>query len=188
MSSADRSRVRPGIVLVGVAPGEGLRATLERYNARGYTAIAPDVVDASDVAGTLRAIEAARDALAAHAGANGNVAVAGYGHGGRYAYLAVTQLGADAGIAFHGIGIGLHLDEASKVKKPLSLHFADDDQFVPLAEVRAIKGALEGFATTEIYRYPGLHQGFAESGNPAYDEAGAREAERRAFEVLDRLR
>jgi carboxymethylenebutenolidase len=175
MSSVDRSRVRPGIVLVGIAPGEELRATVDRYTARGYSVVVPEIVDASDVAGTLRAVEAARDALAARAHANGIVAVAGYGRGGRYAYLAVTRSAADAGIVFWGIGIGAHLDEASKATLPLSMHFADDDPLVPPAEVRAIKGALEGFATTEIYRYP------------TQDDAAAHDAERRAFDVLDRL-
>ena len=57
-------------------------------------------------------------ALAARMGATGRIAVVGYGLGGRYAFLAVTRLGADAAAAFYGNDIGAHLNEASRVKKP----------------------------------------------------------------------
>jgi dienelactone hydrolase len=164
-----------GVVLIGLT-GAGMGATLERIAARGYCTIAVDARDLSDVDGTLEDVRTAMEALRARADSNRKAAVVGYGLGGRYAYLAVTRAGADAGAAFRAIGMGSHLGEASKVRVPLSLHFADDDERVPLDEVRAIKGALEGFATTEIYRYP------------TWDEGAASEAERRAYEVLDRLR
>ena len=63
----------------------------------------------------------------------------------------------------------------------MSLHFGDADERVPFEEVRAIKGALEGFGTTEIYRYPGVGHGFALPGDPGYDESAARDAQRRVF-------
>jgi carboxymethylenebutenolidase len=173
-------------VLVGVPPGT--RATLERYAARGYAVVAADVDETMDVERGLEVVRTAMDTLAAQPDCNGKVAVAGYGFGGRFAFLAVTRLGADAAVAFHGIGIGQHLDEAARAKKPLSLHFADADECVPFDEVRAVKGALEGFGTTEIYRYPGARGGFALIGDAAYDVEAAEQAERRAFAVLDRLR
>ena len=71
---------------------------------------------------------------------------------------------------FYGSGIGRHLSEAARAVKPLSLHFGDADEDVPFDEVRAIKGALEGFGTTEIYRYPGVGSDFALSGHAGYDE------------------
>src|SRR5258708_23358726 len=103
----------------------------------------------------------------------GKIAVVGYGFGGRYAYLAVTRLGADGAAAFYGAGIGDYLGEASRAKLPLTFHFGDDDELVPIEEVRRIKGALEGFATTEIYRYPGVGHGFALRGHPGSHETSA---------------
>lgn len=173
-----------GIVLAGV-PGTS-RATFELYSARGYAVRGADVDDA-DTDGGLVSVRSAMDALAGGARA-ARIAVVGYGIGGRYAYLAVTRLGADAGAAFHGIGIGRHLDEAARARKPLTLHFGDADERVPFEEVRAIKGALEGFATTEIYRYPAARAGFALRGDPGFDETSAQQAERRVFAVLDALR
>jgi carboxymethylenebutenolidase len=169
-----------GIVLAGVSAGAN--STIERYTARGYDVRVADAGPAADVDHELAAV---RSAMAAFT--TGKVAVVGYGSGGRAAFLAVTRLGADAAAVFHGTGIGAHLDESARAKKPLTFHFGDADERVPFEEVRAIKGALEGFGTTEIYRYPGVGQGFALLDDPNYDEAAALAAERRVFAVLDAL-
>jgi dienelactone hydrolase len=174
-----------GVVLVGLPAGS--RTTLERFVARGYDVLAVDVDEAAGVAGSLASVRRGMDALQEHATA-GKIAVVGYGYGGRYAFLALTRLGADAAAAFHGTGIGAHLDEAPAAKLPLSLHFGDDDDRVPFEEVRAIKGALEGFATTEIYRYPGVGQGFAMREDAGFNEPAALAAERRVFAFLDALK
>jgi carboxymethylenebutenolidase len=185
MRSEELPRTGPGVVLVGVPAEE--HTTLERYAARGYAVVAAHVGATTDVGDGLAAVRAAMDVLATRPECNGTIAVAGYGYGGRFAFLGVTRLGADAAVAFHAIGIGAHLDEASRVKKPLSFHFGDADECVPFEEVRAIKGALEGFGTTEIYRYPGVQQGFALAGSAGYDAEAAGQAERRVFAILDRL-
>ncbi len=186
MASEDHPASSPGVVLVGIPPGA--RATIERFTARAYNVRVAGVHPDVDVERGLETVRSAMDALAARAGPARKVAVVGYGFGGCYAFLAVTRLGADAAAVFHGTGIGGHLDEAARVKKPLTFHFGDADDLVPFDEVRAIKGALEGFGTTEIYRYPGAKHGFALIGEPGYDEAAALQAEGRVFAVLDRLR
>jgi dienelactone hydrolase len=164
----------PGIVIVGALPnGETLDAVAERYTAHGFSVVMAGVQAAVAADAGAASVRAALDLLRASCE---RVAVAGYGFGGAAAFLAVTQLGADAGVAFCGSGIGALLGDARSVRAPLSLHFADDDVHVPFAEVRAIKGALEGFGTVEIYRYA------------TYDDAAATMAEWRAFAVLDTLR
>jgi carboxymethylenebutenolidase len=158
-------------VLVGVSPAE--RAVIGRFAAHGYEVLPADVDASTELPDALAAVRAAMNALAPRVA---KIAVVGYGFGGRFAFLAVTRLGADAAGAVAGANIGAHLDESVRVKKPLTFHFADDDDAVPFAEVRAIKGALEGFGTTEIYRYP------------TFDAAALLQAERRIFAVLDGLR
>jgi carboxymethylenebutenolidase len=177
----------PGLVLVGVR-GAAAQATADRFAARGYRVAVADLPASGDDGETLAAVRAAMASLAADAACNGRIAVVGYGRGGAYAFLGATRLGAAAAVAFHGNGIGARLREASQVRVPLSFHFGDDDPAVPPAEVRAIKGALEGFATAEIYRYPGAGHGFTRADGPGYDRAAAELAERRAFDVLERLR
>jgi dienelactone hydrolase len=169
-----------GVVLAGVAAGA--TSTIELYTARGYDVRVADIDRAVSVDDALERVRLAMGELA-----GGKVAVVGYGAGGCYAFLAVTRLGADAAAVFHGNGIGDYLAESARAKMPLTFHFGDDDERVPFAEVRAIKGALEGFGTTEIYRYPGARDGFALRGDPNYDEASALAAERRVFAVLDGL-
>jgi carboxymethylenebutenolidase len=173
----------PGIVVTGLTAGA--HETLARFAARGFRVA---TAGGEDVEGALERVRAAMMTLAADPACNGRIAVVGYGRGGAAAFLAVTRLGAAAGVAFHGVGIGEQLGESALVRVPLSFHFGDADASVPPAEVRAIKGALEGFATTDIYRYPGAGQGFALAGDPGYDAAAAELAERRAFDTLDRLR
>jgi carboxymethylenebutenolidase len=172
------------VVVAGLPAGS--RATLERFAARGYDVLAVDVDEAAGIEGNLASVRWGMDALREHESA-GKIAVVGYGFGGRYAFLALTRLGADAAAAFYGTGIGAHLDEAPAAKLPLSLHFGDDDERVPFEEVRAIKGALEGFATTEIYRYPGAGRGFAMREDAGFNEFAALQAERRVFAFLDAL-
>lgn len=162
-----------GVVLVGLPPGAD--ATLAVFTAKGYEVLAVEP-----------GLENVRAAMAALAGRR--IAVVGYGSGGGDAFLALTRLGVDGAAAFYGSGIGRHLSEAARAVKPLSLHFGDADEDVPFDEVRAIKGALEGFGTTEIYRYPQVGHGFALRGCPGYDESAARDAERRVFSFLDGLR
>jgi dienelactone hydrolase len=184
MTTEQQPRSALGVVLAGVGPGT--QATIYRYTGRGYDVRSVALDDRADVETNLGAVRSAIDELAART-PGAKVAVVGYGPGGRYAFLAVTRLGADGAAAFHGTDIGRHLNEAALAKKPISFHFGDDDTYVPFEEVRAIKGALEGFATVEIYRYPGVGQGFALRGDAGYDETTALQAERRVFAILDGL-
>jgi carboxymethylenebutenolidase len=184
MDSEQRAGDALGVVLVGLPPGS--RATQERFVARGYDVLAVDLDEAGGIEAGLTSVASGIRALQERSTA-AKIAVVGYGFGGRYAFLALTRLGADAAAAFHGTGIGAHLDEAPSAKLPLSLHFGDDDERVPFEEVRAIKGALEGFATTEIYRYPGAGHGFALREDAGFHEAAALDAERRVFAFLDAL-
>lgn len=169
------------IVLVGVSGDAS--PTIERYAGHGYDVHPVAFDEAASVDAGLLDVSRAIAGVRAGTG-GGRVAVIGYGYGGRFAYLAITRLGADAAAAFAGVGIGAHLDEAPLAKKPLSLHFGDDDPGVPFEEVRAIKGALEGFATTEIYRYPGVGSNFALRGSAGFVAAAADQAERRVLAFL----
>jgi dienelactone hydrolase len=175
MSTAEEARNRPGVVLAGLpVDPAAANAVVDRYTAHGYTVAVADVDAGGEIDAGLAAVGAAIDGLR-ESGARA-VAVAGYDDGGRFAYLAVTRLGADGAVAFRGFGIVDHLSEARNVKAPMSLHFADDDARIPFADVRAIKGALEGFGTVEIYRYA------------TFDARASEQAGSRAFAVLDALR
>jgi carboxymethylenebutenolidase len=203
----------PGIVVFPSAYGanDGLLATVDSFAARGFVVIAPDVFwrtipgglphePASrekvmqrfkefDVARGIDDIGTAMAYLKSLPECNGKVAVLGFCMGGRYAFLSLTRLGADAAAAFHGNDIEKHLDEASKLRDPkMSFHFGEEDPQIPMDTVKLVKGGLEGFPGVMIYTYPGCKHGFAQSNAPAYDAAAAELAYRRAFEMLDGLK
>lgn len=105
---------------------------------------------------------------------NGKVAVLGFCFGGRYAHLATTRLGADAAAAFHGSGIGLHLDEVGKVKVPVSYHFGAQDPIVPMEEVSAIQKAFAGNPKAEIKVHEGATHNFSMPQKEGYHPAVAK--------------
>jgi carboxymethylenebutenolidase len=107
--------------------------------------------------------------LRKHPGCNGRVVVFGYCFGGRYAYLSSTRGIADGALSFHGTKIGLSLDEAKNLCRPLSIHVGDKDPSIPMTEVEATRAALAGNALAEIFVYPGCVHGFTGRGRPAYD-------------------
>jgi carboxymethylenebutenolidase len=202
----------PGLVVISSAYGitADLRATMARYAAHGFIAAAPEMfsrtvpgalgqtdtdraaararLEGFDFAAGMSDVRAVVDALRARSDCTGAVAVLGYCFGGEFAYLATTQLGAAAAVAFHGVGIGKHLDQAGRVTVPMSLHFGEDDRFVPLEEVDAIERAHRAQSAVEIYRYPGAKHGFAQADVPAYDASAAQLAEERALTMLARLK
>jgi carboxymethylenebutenolidase len=202
----------PGIVFVSSAYGVtgDLRKTMRQYAAAGFVVAAPDMfsrtvpgplgqseedraaargrLEGFDAAAGMADVRTVMDRLRARPDCTGAVAVVGYCFGGEFAYLATTQLGAAAAVSFHGVGIGKHLDQAARVRVPMSLHFGEDDRFVPNSEVDAIEAAHRGQPAVEIYRYPGAKHGFMQSESAAYDQRVAELADERALTMLARLR
>lgn len=186
-----------------------MQVVLERYASRGYIALAPDLfwrvapgVLARDEAGMKAANErknrvdpaqclsdigAAVEALRAMPQCEGNVALAGFCFGGRYAFLGAAHLEIAAAAAFHPTEIGASLEPAPRIKHPLSLHFAEEDAVVPLSEVDTIARALQGQPNVELFTYPKARHSFAVPQTHAYDTLSATLAEERAFALFDRV-
>lgn len=125
--------------------------------------------------------------LRAHPRCNGKVAVLGFCFGGRYAHLATTRLGADAGGAFHGSMMGQNMDEADKVTVPVSYHFGDSDPVVPMEEVKTIQQAFADNPLAEIKVYEGATHNFSMPLKQGYDPVvarAAREAVLRCFRSM----
>ena len=54
------------------------------------------------------------------------------------------------------MGIESKLGEASKISRPLMLHVATEDQFVPKEAQAQVADGLKGNAQITLFRYPGL--------------------------------
>ncbi len=142
-----------------------------------------------DVDTGMTDIAASITALRQHPACSGRVGTMGYCLGGRLAYLAATRTGTDASVSYYGVAIRDSLDEAKNIKKPLLLHIAGKDEFVPPEDQKAVISALEANPLVTIYTYPQCHHAFARPGGAHYDAAAAKLANTRSLAFLkDALR
>jgi carboxymethylenebutenolidase len=117
--------------------------------------------------------------LRAHPACTGKVGSIGFCLGGRLAYLTATRTDVDAAVGYYGVGIEGLLDEAKNIKKPLMLHIAEKDKFVPPEAQQKVKQGLAGNPYVTIHTYPGQDHAFARVGGHSYVKSAADEANAR---------
>jgi carboxymethylenebutenolidase len=71
------------------------------------------------------------------------------------------------------VGIERYTAEADKLARPLLIHMALDNQFVPREAQAVILAALKNHPQIEIHQYPGRDHAFARKGGDHYDAADA---------------
>jgi carboxymethylenebutenolidase len=108
----------------------------------------------------------------------------GFCLGGRLSFLMAARTSSDASVGYYGVYIQEHLHEAKAIKKPLLLHVAEEDEFVPKAAQQQIFAGLRGHPQVTIHRYPGMNHAFARVGGKHYDKANADLANRRTLDFL----
>ena len=152
-------RIQPGVELTDQTDAEWQQAfgLLQKFDA------AKGVEDIQTAISHLRQVK----------GATGKVGALGYCLGGQLAYLAATRTDSDASVGYYGIQIENRLDEAGKIKKPLLLHIAEGDEYVPPPAQQKIKDALKSNPQATIYSYPAMNHAFARVGGKHYDKANA---------------
>jgi carboxymethylenebutenolidase len=173
---------------------KGIRAKVEGWATKGYAGYAldlfwrdtpgleldPDVPEqmqqafghyqkfeidkgVADIEATIRA---------ARAETGEKVGVTGYCLGGLLTFLSATRTDVDASVGYYGGGIDNFLGETHAIARPLMLHFAEKDHFIPLETIAKIKEALKDNPRVEIHSYPDVDHGFAtEFGNRRNDAA-----------------
>jgi carboxymethylenebutenolidase len=110
------------------------------------------------------------------------VGCVGFCLGGKLAYLMATRTDCDASVSYYGVGIDQDISEADRIAKPLLLHIAGKDGFVPPEAQQLIVERLTGKA--EIYTYPERDHAFARIGGAHYHEADAKRAHERSAAFL----
>lgn len=160
-------RIEPGIDITDQSEAEWKKA-FELYNAFDVDA------GVSDIAATLAAVRALP-------GVNGKVGAVGYCLGGLLAFLTAARTDSDATVAYYGVGIEKHVGEADKLARPLLMHIAEEDQFVPKEAQKVILGALKDHPQIEVHTYPGRDHAFARVGGEHYDAAAAGSANARSL-------
>jgi carboxymethylenebutenolidase len=125
-----------------------------------------------DIAATLKAIRA-------DAQCNGKAGAVGYCLGGLLAFLTATRTDADGSVAYYGVGIENRVGEAEKLTRPLLMHVAEKDQFVPKEAQAIILQALAHHPQVELHTYADRDHAFARKGGEHYHEADAKLANER---------
>jgi carboxymethylenebutenolidase len=187
-----------------------LRAICDDYAARGYLAVAPDLLwriepdldyDPDTPAGWDLAMKihaefdeaSAVDDLKAtlawmrrHKRSNGIVGTVGFCLGGKLAFLMATRSDVDAAVGYYGVGIDRALDEAGAITHPLMLHVAGEDRFVPKEAQETIVRGLAAVPGTEVHIYPGADHAFARKDGVRYLPEAAALADARTVVFLER--
>jgi carboxymethylenebutenolidase len=189
----------PGVVVIQEIFGVNgfVRAVADDMAARGYFALAPDLfwrlepnvqlTDKSeadwkrafdlmgrfDIAAGVKDIQATITHLRGVAGCTGKVGAVGYCLGGLLAYLTAARTDCDASVGYYGVNIQENLGEAKDIRKPLMLHIADKDEYVPPAAQAKIVAGLKNNKLVTIHIYPEMSHAFARDGGDHYDRANA---------------
>lgn len=185
---------------------EGMREICDRLSQAGFTAIAPDLfwrqepgielTDKTDAEWAKafklykgfnvdKGIEDIRAtiAYAREQGAD-KVGAVGYCLGGLLAYLTATRSDADACVGYYGVGIHDHLEEARNITKPVLLHIAGADEFVPAEAQKKMHQGLDSHPHVTLYDYPGQNHAFARPDGIHFDANSASAANKRTFDFF----
>jgi carboxymethylenebutenolidase len=202
----------PGVVLIQEVFGvnQEMRDLADLYAAEGYVVLCPDLFwrlapgielgqseadrqrafdlyNRFDVAKGVQDITATVAALRGLKQCQGKVAALGFCLGGKLAFLAAAKSRVDCAVAYYGVGIEQSLDLAAKIKCPVLMHFAEQDQYVPMRAVEKVRKAFAGRPEIEIHVYPGVDHAFSRKSGPHYDKPAAGMAHSRSIALLRRV-
>lgn len=200
----------PGMLVIQEIFGVNafMRHICDQLAERGYVAICPDLfwrqergVDMTDrtdaemqkafelykgfneAKGVLDLV-AALSHLRALPGCSDKAGSIGFCLGGKLAYLMATRSSSDCNVGYYGVGIENALNEASAITRPLLMHIAEQDQFVPKDAQTAIKKSLAGNSAVTIHTYWGVEHAFARPDGRHWDAAAAQLANDRTEAFL----
>lgn len=200
----------PAVIVIQEIFGvnQGIREKCDWLAAHGFLACAPDLfwriepdIELSDkvpdelnrafdlfgqfdIEAGITDIKTTRHVLKGHAQGNGKVGCLGYCLGGKLAYLTACRTEIDASVGYYGVGIEGLLAEANKIEKPLMLHIAEEDGFVPKDAQAQIHGALSTNEKIHLHSYPGVDHAFTRVGGDNYAPEAAEMADSCSIEFL----
>ncbi|MDZ4778492.1 MAG: dienelactone hydrolase family protein [Alphaproteobacteria bacterium] len=157
-------RLEPGIQLTDKTEGEWAKAFdyMKRFDG---------VKGLADITSTI-------DHARSKEGAT-KVGAVGYCLGGYLAYMTACHTSADASVGYYGVSIETKLDDAKALKKPLMLHIAGKDQFVPKDAQDAINACLKDNPLVTLHTYAEQDHAFTRVGGAHYDAHAAELADAR---------
>ncbi|MFT4979968.1 MAG: carboxymethylenebutenolidase [Myxococcota bacterium] len=198
---------QPGVLIIPSVLGldTGCTALVERFVRSGVSAVAPDLfwrvaagplppeerglalerADAADPRQLLRDLIATRRWLGDQGA--GPIIALGVGFGGRFAMLTAARGAVAGAITWSGGGLIRLIDLSNQISCPLSMHFGEDDDLIPRAEVARLQNTLGTRDDVSIHLHPGAGHGFAQRGHPNFSPVPANAAFADALRTLERL-
>jgi carboxymethylenebutenolidase len=144
-----------------------------------------DLMNRFDIAKGVEDIQASIGLLRTRGGVK-KVGAVGYCLGGLLAYLTAARTDADASVSFYGVNIPAFLGEAANIQKPLMLHIAAEDGFVPRPAQDQMLAGLKDNPRVTLHRYDGVDHAFARPGGKNFNAAAAELANERTAEFFRR--
>ncbi len=163
-------RIEPGIQLTDKTEAEWARA----FELFGLFDVDKGIDDLKAALAQLRGLETC----------SGPAGAIGYCLGGKLAYLMAARSDADCSVSYYGVGLDELLDEAVNIAKPLLLHVAAKDQFVPPEAQDKITTGLAGHPQVTLHVYEAQDHAFARVGGEHFDQAAADLANQRSLDLL----
>jgi carboxymethylenebutenolidase len=93
--------------------------------------------------------------------------------------MTATRTDIDASVGYYGVGLENMLGEKHAIARPLMLHIAGADHFVPGRAATSIHEGLDDHPKVTIHDYPGEDHGFAAEIGQAAQRAGRQLADSR---------
>jgi carboxymethylenebutenolidase len=199
----------PGILLLQEIFGVNrhIRAVAEQYAMVGFVVLAPDVFwrqqagldigygaadvehgralkQQLDLAQATGDLAAAAGALRARPECTGRIASLGYCMGGMLSFLCAAEAAVDAAVCYYGSGIDSRTAQLACIRCPMLMHFAAQDELIPVQAVDRIREALKEHADAAIHLYPGVGHGFNCWDRAAYHAMSAALARGRTLQFL----
>jgi carboxymethylenebutenolidase len=117
-------------------------------------------------------------------GCNGRAGTIGYCLGGRLAFMMGEQSDAEVNVSYYGVGLDDLLGDLGRVKAPLIVHIAGEDEFFPKEGRQKVIEAAKGHKYVRVYVYPGVNHAFARIGGNHWNGLAATIANGRTAEAL----
>jgi carboxymethylenebutenolidase len=92
----------------------------------------------------------------------------------------------DAAVGYYAVALDGILDQAQAIRRPLLLHIAGDDGFVPKETQRKMHEILDPHPQVRLHDYPGEDHGFATEMGKRRSEESAQLADSRTAEFFER--
>ena len=199
----------PAVLVIQEAFGLNahIKDVARRIAAEGYVALAPDLYwrggrgrtvrydqlpEAIGLMQSLKDDEIVADVAAAIAYLErepgvqpDRIGITGFCMGGRVSYLAACALPDKIAACVPFYGGGIPVERTPSLRAPVLAFFGEQDGFIPLANVEALRAALASHGKrAEVVVYPGAGHGFFCNERESYHADSARDAWARATAFL----